>query len=281
MSVFEEYSKRKDFLICMDSDGCVMDTMDMKHMLCFGPCMIQEWNLEPWQEPIQKRWNEINLYTMTRGINRFLGLALALEEVNQTFQKIDGIQLLSAWAHQAPELSNESVKKKFEETGHPVFKKALEWSKKVNQEISKLSDHYKKPFPNTKEGIEAAHRAADLAIVSSANADAVKEEWEQHGFMEYMNIALTQNEGSKAWCLEQMLKKGYEKDHVLMVGDAPGDKKAAEKNGILYYPILVKREGDSWKEFVTTALPRLLEGTYRGSYQESLNQRFEENLKGE
>ena len=36
MSVtIEEYQKKKDYLICVDSDGCAMDTMDIKHILCF------------------------------------------------------------------------------------------------------------------------------------------------------------------------------------------------------------------------------------------------------
>ena len=63
-----------------------------------------------------------------------------------------------------------------------------------------------------------------------------------------------------------------------MVGDAPGDLGAADKNGVLYYPILVKREKESWERFVTEALPKFLEGTYEGEYQEQLKTMFKENL---
>ena len=66
----QEFKKTKDYLICVDSDGCAMDTMDIKHFRCFGPCMVEEWGLEKWAGPILERWNEVNLYTMTRGINR-------------------------------------------------------------------------------------------------------------------------------------------------------------------------------------------------------------------
>ena len=68
---FLTYTKRNDFLVCVDSDGCAMDTMDIKHVKCFGPCMVEEWGLGAWREEILARWNEINLYTMTRGVNRF------------------------------------------------------------------------------------------------------------------------------------------------------------------------------------------------------------------
>ena len=85
MKTLDQYTKQKDFLICVDSDGCAMDTMDIKHFRCFGPCMVTEWGLEEWQAAILDRWNEVNLYTMTRGINRFKGLALALTEINEKY----------------------------------------------------------------------------------------------------------------------------------------------------------------------------------------------------
>lgn len=44
-----DYRKQKDFLVCVDSDGCAMDTMDVKHIRCFGPCMVAEWGLEEWK----------------------------------------------------------------------------------------------------------------------------------------------------------------------------------------------------------------------------------------
>ena len=68
MITLNEYTKKKEFLVCVDSDGCAMDTMDIKHFRCFGPCMVAEWGLEEWKTPILDRWNEVNLYTMTRGI---------------------------------------------------------------------------------------------------------------------------------------------------------------------------------------------------------------------
>ena len=54
-NVLEGFVKNKDFLICIDSDGCAIDTMDIKHIKCFGPCMITEWNLQEWEIPILNR----------------------------------------------------------------------------------------------------------------------------------------------------------------------------------------------------------------------------------
>ena len=57
----QAFVKQKAYLICVDSDGCAMDTMDIKHFRCFGPCMVEEWGLEEWSEAILRRWNAINL----------------------------------------------------------------------------------------------------------------------------------------------------------------------------------------------------------------------------
>lgn len=280
MSVFEKYRKNHPFLVCIDSDGCAMDTMDIKHFQCFGPCMVREWGLEKWEDVLLEKWNEVNLYTMTRGINRFLALAKTLEEADEKYCRIEGMKELAEWTRTAKALSNQTVKEAWEQTGNPVFQKALAWSEAVNQSITRLPKASKKPFPGVKEGVFLAHDQADVAIVSSANADAVLEEWDMHGLMEAVDICLTQNEGSKAFCIARMLDMGYEKDHVLMVGDAPGDKAAAESNGGLYYPILVKHEEESWRRFASEALPKFLDGTYEGEYQQNRIREFEENLKG-
>lgn len=278
MKTLAEFLKKQEYLVCVDSDGCAMDTMDIKHINCFGPCMVAEWGLEQWKDEILDRWNEINLYSMTRGINRFLALAMALEEIDRDKKKIDGIEAFCAWSKEADELSNASVKRQAEASGIEIFKKALAWSVAVNQSINELPEETKVPFEGVKEGLKAAHEKADIAIVSSANLEAVLEEWQKHGLMDSVDVCLTQNVGSKAYCIGRMLEYGYPKNHVLMVGDAPGDQAAADKNGVLYYPILVKREKESWERFVAEALPKFLEGTYEGEYQEKQKAMFKENL---
>lgn len=89
-----------------------------------------------------------------------------------------------------------------------------------------------------------------------------------------------QEAGTKQYCIEQLKKKGaYPNDHVLMIGDAPGDLKAAEENDVLYYPIIPSKEEESWERFINEAFDKFIEGTYRGEYQEKLIQEFFDVLK--
>ena len=283
MSIFDSFVRKHDYLVCVDSDGCVMDTMNCKHFHCFGPCMVDEWELDPWREEILTRWNVINLFSMTRGINRFKGLAMALDEIHEKYVPIPGIKALQHWADTAPALSNDAVAKAAEAAEDAeaklVLEKALRWSKAVNAAIVKLPEELKVPYDGAKEGLAAAHAFADVAMVSSANRDAVEEEWGKFGLLEHTDIVLAQDVGSKAACIAEMMKFGYDPDKVVMVGDAPGDCDAAEKNGVHYYPILVNHEKASWDEAITVAYDKLRSGAY-APYGAQKKQEFLKNLGG-
>ena len=283
MSIFDSFERKHDFLICVDSDGCVMDTMNCKHFHCFGPCMVTEWGLEQWKAEILDRWNVINLFSMTRGINRFKGLAMALGEIHEKYTPIQGIAHLQHWADTAPALSNDGVAKAIaeaeEEDAKLVLSKALAWSKAVNAAIVELDEALKVPYAGAYEGLAAAHSFADVAMVSSANRDAVEEEWGKFGLLAHTDIVLAQDVGSKAACIKEMLKFAYDLDKVLMIGDAPGDSDAAEKNGVFYYPILVNHEKESWDEAIELAFSKLLSGSY-APYGEEKKKAFLQNLGG-
>ena len=283
MSIFDSFERKHDYLLCVDSDGCVMDTMNCKHFNCFGPCMVSEWGLEEWKDEILDRWNVINLFSMTRGINRFKGLAMALGEIDQKYKPITGIAALQHWADTAPALSNDGVAKAAAEATDAdaklVFEKALSWSKAVNASIIELPEELKVPYDGAKEGLAAAHQFADVAMVSSANRDAVEEEWGKFGLLEHTDIVLAQDIGSKAACIAAMLKFGYDLDKVVMVGDAPGDCDAAEKNHVHYYPILVNHEKESWDEAIAVAFGKLQAGEY-AEYGAEMKKKFLANLGG-
>ena len=63
-----------------------------------------------------------------------------------------------------------------------------------------------------------------------------------------------------------------------MIGDAPGDHKAAAKNGVLFFPIVPGREEQSWADFRKEGLPRFFAGTFAGAYQQQLLDDFEKAL---
>ncbi|MGN1307861.1 MAG: HAD family hydrolase [Faecousia sp.] len=269
----------KNYLICIDSDGCAIDSMEIKHRRCFGPCIIDVWHLEEWKTPILERWNEINLYSMTRGINRFLGLEKMLAEIHTAYTEIDGLPQYRQWCQTTATFSNAAIEAELRASNHPIFQKVLDWSHRVNQKIEEISEEIR-PFTGVKQALETLHGYAYLAVVSSANPQAVQAEWSRFGFLSYMDYVMAQDAGTKADCIRKLMAQGYASDRILVLGDAPGDAQAAEENHILYYPILAGHEAEAWERLITEALPRLLSGAYSGAYQQALLAQFYENLGG-
>src|SRR5699024_292310 len=158
----------------------------------------EEWGLEEWATPILNRWNAINLYSGTRGINRFKGLAMTLTEIDKVYRPIEGVAELAAWAEHAPELSNQAIAEAAKTAMGPCVAKALSWADTVKAAIDALPASYKKAFSGVAEALAAAHQAADVAIVSSANREAVEEEWTRCGLLPSVDVLCWQGSGSKA-----------------------------------------------------------------------------------
>ena len=142
MKALESWQRHKDFLLCVDSDGCAMDTMDIKHKECFGPKMVECYGLTEHSEKVLKVWDEINLYSLTRGINRFLALVLTLKTLEERdICKIpEPYDALEAWTNEAKELSNPALSAMVEKTGNSQLATALRWSKEVNLAIAALPE---------------------------------------------------------------------------------------------------------------------------------------------
>ena len=254
---------RKEYLICIDSDGCAMDTMNSKHEQCFGPAMIEIWGLEDRREEAMRCWNRVNLFSKTRGINRFPALCMVLEELlGGSAAGMEGFEELKAWVTGTKELSLRSLEEWTESHDSRCCRLACRWSALVNEKISLMPKAGNKAFPGVREALSRIHEKADIAVVSSANRGAVKEEWEREGLLPWVDVLMTQENGSKRACIARLLETGYPASHVLMAGDAPGDLKAAKDNGVLFYPILAGHEKESWEAFEQQAMEPLLRGEY-------------------
>ena len=69
----------KNFLVCVDSDGCVFDNMELKHKECFCPATVNVWGLQSVSRYAREAAEFVNLYSKTRGANRFPALIRTLE----------------------------------------------------------------------------------------------------------------------------------------------------------------------------------------------------------
>lgn len=270
---------KKKFLICIDSDGCAMNTMDIKHLNYFGPLAAKFFNINDSKIFLEK-WNQINLYSKTRGINRFKGLVLGLQDAIKRGEKIEDISNLVRWTETTKELSNSSLKLEIEKNKTNDLIKTLEWSQSVNNGIEKLVGK-DAPFPNVKKHLEKLHKVANIAVVSSANSQAIYSEWSRHNLLDHVDVVFGQEAGTKSTCIKKLKDSGYNNDKILMVGDAPGDLETALINEVFFFPVLFGKEEESWNELTSNALNKFINNLYLGDYQNNINKDFKKllNLK--
>ena len=63
-----------------------------------------------------------------------------------------------------------------------------------------------------------------------------------------------------------------------MIGDAPGDYKAAAANNALFFPINPGHEEASWTRLLEEGIERFFTGTFAGVYQQELLDEFDSYL---
>ncbi|HEM5926884.1 TPA: HAD family hydrolase [Streptococcus suis] len=262
---------KMEYVFCVDSDGCAMDTMTYKHKLFFGPLAADVFDVKD-KEPFLAEWNRVNLYSRERGINRFVGLVKGLE-----FAGMTGIDNLKNWVATTDSLSNASLERLLEEQPSKDLELALKWSTQVNQAI-KLYSGPVLAFIGVHKGLEKLSQLGKVYVVSSANKEAVEEEWTDQGLMDFVTELYCQDRGKKEDVIKLLIEEGYCPDKIMMIGDSPGDLKAAELNNVHFYPILVGREMQSWADLTETIADEFAHQAFTGEKETELIQAFWNNL---
>lgn len=273
----------KDFFIGIDSDGCVFDTMEIKQKEAFCPMFIKHFNMQRISKYARETWEFVNLYSKTRGINRFKALLRAFELLQNRSEVIAremhflDMTPLKEWVQNENKLSNSTLQSYALEKNNWVINKTLEWSIEVNKVIAEIVFDIP-PFPFVKDSLTKMKDKADLMVVSQTPVEALVREWEEHNIKDFVRIIAGQEYGTKSEHIKYAAKGKYDDDNILMIGDAPGDLSAAKSNGVLFYPINPGHEDESWKRFYDESLDKFLNGTYKGEYEDLLIKEFENLL---
>ena len=161
--------------------------------------------------------------------------------------------------------------------GDPELDRAWRWTNGVNDTVTDMV-HGIPPFPYVRESLAFLADKADMIVVSATPLEALEREWKEHDIAQYVRVIAGQELGKKQLHLQLAAKGKYPDARVLMVGDAPGDMKAAKANNALFYPINPGNEEHSWKRFYEEAKQRFFDGTYAGEYEAKLIAEFDTYL---
>jgi phosphoglycolate phosphatase-like HAD superfamily hydrolase len=240
--VLKALKPEKEFFIGIDSDGCVFDTMEIKQKECFCPNFIKFYNLQRVSKYARETWEFVNLYSKTRGINRFLALLEAVRllkerpEVKARRAALPDMSALEKWVAAESKLGNPALERYAAEVNDPRINLTLAWSKKVNVDIAEMVFGIS-PFPYFEESLKKIVEKADAMVVSQTPGEALEREWEENSIDNFVRLICGQEYGTKTEHIALAAKGKYPDNKILMIGDAPGDYKAASSNGVLFYPI--------------------------------------------
>lgn len=286
------FHRTKDFLVAIDTDGCVTDNMNGKQMLIFHPQFMEFYQLRGIESYFREVAEYYNLFSVDRGCNRFIAIQLTLtalqnrKDVQQVLQerhiKLPNIKPLNEYIAYTKEnklgLGNPSLEEFLNQNPKDLaIYKLLGWSEAVNRMFPYISAKIP-PFDKVKECLELMAQHADVLIVSKTPYADLANYWEAQGIAKYVQIITGQEMGSKGHHIEVAKKAGkYEDEQVLMIGDGGGDLKAVKTNKGLFYPTPPGQEQDAWDNF-PDAFQRFIKIEYRGEYEDKLLDQFRKSL---
>lgn len=281
--LLKDLQPTKEYFIGIDSDGCVFDTMEIKHKECFCPQFVNHFNLQAVSKYARETWDFVNLYSKTRGVNRFptvirtLDLLAGRPEVKARNVMVPRMQGLRDWIGRENKLGNPVLETEVKRTQNPDLKLVYEWSVDVNNAVKKIVRNVP-PFPYVRESLAKLTRKADAIVVSQTPTEALRREWEEHSIDGFVRMIAGQEMGTKTEHIAFAAGGKYPKEKMLMVGDALGDLKAANGNSALFFPVNPGHEEASWQLFFEEALDRFFAGTFAGEYQQKLIAEFNKYL---
>ena len=199
--VLRDFKPSKEFFIGVDSDGCVFDSMEIKHKECFAPMFIKHFELQAVSKYARETWEFVNLYSKTRGANRFPALSRALNllrarpEVIAREVAVPDTKALDEWIARESKLGNATLAAEVK-NGNQALARVKAWSDAVNACVEDMV-HGVPPFPLVRECLEKMRSKADVMVISQTPTPALEREWAEHGIKKYVKTHRGPGNGNK------------------------------------------------------------------------------------
>jgi len=197
-----EYVPKHPFFVGIDSDGCAFDAMEIKHKECFIPSTIKVWGLQPISKYARETAEFVNLYSRTRGLNRWIALVRVFDllrdrtEVVARKAKVPEGKKIKEFIASGYPLSHRGLVEYAAKYPDPELELALVWSKTVDSAIEDMV-HGVPPFPYVRESLQKMQGKVDLMVVSATPVEALEREWQEHDIARYMSVIAGQEMGTK------------------------------------------------------------------------------------
>ncbi|MGC8805723.1 MAG: hypothetical protein ACP5QD_07320, partial [Candidatus Ratteibacteria bacterium] len=162
------FKRTRDFLVAIDTDGCIADNMNAKQMLIFHPLYMefyQLWEIESYFREVAEFYN---LFSVHRGSNRFIAVRLTLIALSNRQDVRTEVNKLNVTLPEAESVDQyiEFCRKRHCGMGNVSLDQFLStrpfdfelyklsgWSQAVNKALGCIVDKIQ-PFENVRECLE-------------------------------------------------------------------------------------------------------------------------------
>ena len=261
----------KNYLIGIDSDGTAFDSMTIKHRYAFIPALLEIWGLQEHSGKIHEICEFINLYSPTRGVNRFIGMKLAFQRFEKEGIQVPDYSSIDGFLN-AGKPSNVSLQNYLEQHDSPFLRQLLEWSRLADRYFEK-EVRTLPPFSGVLPVLKLAEDRAEIVVISSAAEKSLRADWQKENLLDHVTALYGLESGSKSAQLKAAAGSRFDGSRILMIGDAGGDHEAARSVGAWFYPIIPGAEERCWEQLRERYLELFLADRF-ASVQEELLSRF-------
>lgn len=282
----DDYLAERPLLVAVDSDGSALDTMDVKYRQCFIPAVIDHFELGVVAAAATQVAEFVFLNSQSRGLDRFRALARILDlvadhpDIRAAAFKPPALAVYRAWLDQADTINEPALAQaaaQADSNDGDELDQVLRWSRAIDAATqARVGDT--PPFEGVREALARAAGVADVVVISSAPTRVVQAEWRTQAIDSGVRLICGLEFGPKAQLLGTFMAHHYGIGKVMMIGDSPGDRRAAQTSGARFYPIIPAREQRSWQRFDAEILDLFSSGRYSNELENRLSAEFDAAL---
>lgn len=273
------WKPEKEYLVCIDTDGHCLDNMSAKQMLVFHPFYMDMNGLRGIEVFFRVHCEHHNLWSTTRGCDRYLAVQATLgsllddpqgkdmidaDLIRGLKQSIDGyIDWINAT--EGVSFGIPTLTQYHQDHGLDYnITRLLSWSEAVDRSFA-FTTLKMKAFPGVRETVECLSERADILVVSGTPYNDLAEWWGSQDLLKYIKAIASKEVGKKNVHIGMAKEAGgYTDDNVIMGGDGGGDLKAAQENNALFFPTPAGKEVEAWAD-ARGVFDAFFDGKYRGS----------------
>jgi len=187
--ILKDFKPTKSFFVGIDSDGCIFDSMEIKHKECFTPMFNQTFPPPGGQQIRPRVWEFVNLLFENPGANRFPALVRSLNLLRERPQILAAKSRLRNGCPRRVDRKRNQARQRHAccrgQKRKPGLAQVKAWSDAVNAAIEDIV-HGVPPFPSCASASPKSIRRPTRCASHKPRPTLSSGKWAEHGIDKFV-----------------------------------------------------------------------------------------------